>query len=292
MSLEEHKYLPYYLAILLMAGLLTVAAFSPPEETKNREPKAELGDMVSVIYVGKFTDGRVFDTNDPSVNSWDDVYPKAASYQTKPTDQIQPLQFTLGSGQLLADFENAVIGMKTGDKKTITILAEHGYGLDDENLTFEVDLIQEMPVFERMSLDDFNDTYGYTYDRSQDAPPMNLSFRHFAYGWNVTVIAIDGDWHIRLMNIPVIGPVNTFPWTADIINITSGGNGTILVEHHPEIWDMLSREYQPTDPWRPDDPAATEGRVIDLDSKTFTLDYNREVVGEILVFDIELIIIH
>ncbi len=292
MALEDHKYLSYYLAILVIAGLLVVAAFNPPEETKQREQKAQLGDEVSVIYVGKFTDGRIFDTNNPAANADDVLYPKAASYLTKDPAQIQPLRFTIGAGQLLTDFEMAVVGMKVGEMKTITIPAERGYGLDDENLTIDVDIIQELPVFERMHLDDFNNTYGDTYDRGQDAPPINLSFSHYAYGWNVTVVAIDGDWHVRLMNLPVAGPVDTFPWNASVINVTTEGNGTILVEHRPIVDQMLSAQYQLIDPWRPQDTSASDGRVIATNATTFTLDYNREVVGETLVFDIELIIIH
>ena len=54
---------------------------------------------------------------------------------------------------------------------------------------------------------------------------------------------------------------------------------------------MLDGNYQMTDPWRPTDTSAAAGRVIATDATTFTLDYNREVIGETLVFDIELIII-
>jgi len=81
---------------------------------------AKSGDTVKVHYAGKFVDGTVFDS---SVDRG-------------------PLEFTIGSGQLIARFEEAVIGMKPGESKTITILAEEAYGPRYEELVFEIDRSQ------------------------------------------------------------------------------------------------------------------------------------------------------
>jgi len=68
------------------------------------------GDTIKVEYTGKFTDGEVFDTS---------------SGRT-------PLKFTVGTGQLIKGFDDAVTGMAVGDKKTVTIAPEDGYGLRNE----------------------------------------------------------------------------------------------------------------------------------------------------------------
>lgn len=68
--------------------------------------QAKQGDTVQVNYTGKLQDGTVFDT----------------SYNRR------PLQFTLGKGQLIEGFEQAVAGMNTGEKKTVVIPAEKAYG--------------------------------------------------------------------------------------------------------------------------------------------------------------------
>ena len=83
--------------------------------------KAESGDTVKVHYTGTLEDGTVFDT---SVGR-------------------EPLEFTLGQGQLIPGFEQAVIGMKIGDSKTVNIPADQAYG------PYRDDLIQ---VIERDQL--------------------------------------------------------------------------------------------------------------------------------------------
>ncbi len=82
--------------------------------------KARTGDTVKVDYTGKLSDGTVFDT---SIGK-------------------QPLEFTLGSNQVIVGFEQAVIGMKVGDFKTVTIPATEAYGQHLDNLVFVVDRSQ------------------------------------------------------------------------------------------------------------------------------------------------------
>jgi len=71
---------------------------------------AKDGDTVQVHYTGKLADGTVFDS---SVGR-------------------QPLSFTLGAGQMIPGFEKTVLGMKVGEKKTVTIPAAEAYGPRDE----------------------------------------------------------------------------------------------------------------------------------------------------------------
>ena len=78
------------------------------------------GDTVKVHYIGKLADGTTFD------NSHDE----------------DPLEFTLGAGQVLPGFEGAVLGMEPGDSKTMTIPADDAYGAYDEEMLMEVDRSQ------------------------------------------------------------------------------------------------------------------------------------------------------
>ncbi len=78
---------------------------------------AEEGDTVRVHYTGTLDDGTEFDS------SWD----------------RGPYEFTLGAGQTISGFENAVYGMQKGETKTVTIPPEEAYGLHDEELLIEID---------------------------------------------------------------------------------------------------------------------------------------------------------
>ena len=67
---------------------------------------AKAGDTVQVHYTGKFDDGSVFDSSAGR----------------------EPLEFTVGSGQVIPGFEQAVEGMAVGQTKTVTIPAAEAYG--------------------------------------------------------------------------------------------------------------------------------------------------------------------
>ena len=69
-------------------------------------PMAKDGDTVQVHYKGTLGDGTVFDTSRGR----------------------QPLEFTLGAGNVIVGFDKAVNGMRVGEIKTVTIPAEEAYG--------------------------------------------------------------------------------------------------------------------------------------------------------------------
>ena len=68
--------------------------------------KVKNGDSVKVHYTGKLEDGTVFDT---SVNR-------------------DPIQFTMGDGQIIPGFEEALLGMSPGESKTFEVTADKAYG--------------------------------------------------------------------------------------------------------------------------------------------------------------------
>ena len=76
------------------------------------------GDSVSVNYTGRLEDGTIFDT----------------SLQEGRT----PLTAKLGQGQLIPGFENGLIGMSIGEKKTIEIDPKDAYGDVNEGMVQEV----------------------------------------------------------------------------------------------------------------------------------------------------------
>ena len=82
--------------------------------------QVEDGNTVKVHYTGKFEDGTVFDTS---------------------ADR-DPLEFTIGKGQLIPGFEQAVIGMSPGESKTVNIPADEAYGQHNAEMLTEVDRSQ------------------------------------------------------------------------------------------------------------------------------------------------------
>ncbi|TVR37674.1 MAG: peptidylprolyl isomerase, partial [Cryomorphaceae bacterium] len=73
-------------------------------------------DTVVVHYTGKLNDGEVFDSSEGR----------------------EPLEFTMGQGQLIPGFESAVMGMAVAETKTFEIPSDEAYGEVREDLRFEV----------------------------------------------------------------------------------------------------------------------------------------------------------
>lgn len=78
--------------------------------------QAKRGDTVHVHYKGTLDDGSVFDSSEGS----------------------EPIVFTLGAGEVIPGFEQAIEGMATGEKKTQHIPAEQAYGERRDELVFTV----------------------------------------------------------------------------------------------------------------------------------------------------------
>lgn len=82
--------------------------------------EARNGDTVRVHYVGRFPGGKVFDTSLEKEAMKAGVYQKSRDYK--------PLTVTLGAGQVIKGFNDAIIGMKPGEEKTVTLSPELAYG--------------------------------------------------------------------------------------------------------------------------------------------------------------------
>ncbi len=81
------------------------------------------GDNVLVNYTGTLADGTVFDSSAKG----------------------EPLSFSLGSGQVIAGFDEAVMGMAIGESKVVHIPVEKAYGLRNEELVMQVPIEQVPP---------------------------------------------------------------------------------------------------------------------------------------------------
>lgn len=79
--------------------------------------EAKNGDTVRIHYTGTLNDGSVFDSSEGE----------------------EPLEFTLGSGQVIPGFEQAVEGMQPGDKKEVKIASDDAYGARNDEWVLVVE---------------------------------------------------------------------------------------------------------------------------------------------------------
>lgn len=89
--------------------------------------KVENGHVVRVHYTGRLITGEIFDS---SLGR-------------------EPLEFTIGEGEMIPGFEQGILGMTVGEKKTIQVPCELGYGKISEDMIIEVPishLPEDMPT--------------------------------------------------------------------------------------------------------------------------------------------------
>lgn len=77
--------------------------------------QVKTGDVVRVHYTGTLTSGEQFDSSTGR----------------------EPLEFTVGAGQMIKGFDAAMPGMNVGEKKTINIAPEDAYGVKNEEAIIE-----------------------------------------------------------------------------------------------------------------------------------------------------------
>jgi peptidylprolyl isomerase len=87
------------------------------------------GDNVKVHYKGTFDDGTVFDSS----------------------LDCDPLEFTIGGCQVIPGFEEAVMGMRTGETKTVRINSDMAYGPHNEEMVVVFGRISFLPILSRVS---------------------------------------------------------------------------------------------------------------------------------------------
>ncbi|HYD21774.1 MAG TPA: peptidylprolyl isomerase [Flavipsychrobacter sp.] len=78
------------------------------------------GDTVRVHYHGKLTNGTTFDSSEGR----------------------EPLEFTVGSGQVIKGFDDAMLDMNIGDKKTVNIPVDNAYGQRSDDMMMEYPLAE------------------------------------------------------------------------------------------------------------------------------------------------------
>ncbi|MCB0353866.1 MAG: peptidylprolyl isomerase [Bdellovibrionales bacterium] len=79
--------------------------------------QAKSGDRVRVHYVGRLSDGSVFDSSH---------------------DRGEPLDFVIGEGKVLAGFEQGIVGLGVSEGVTVTLSPEEAYGEYDSQLTMSI----------------------------------------------------------------------------------------------------------------------------------------------------------
>ncbi len=239
---------------------------------------ANAGDQIEVDYIGYFqSTSLVFDTSNRSVAMDNVTWPKAFSFAWRTS--WSTLTFTIGDGSLVTGFDLGVRGMSPGETKTIVVPADEGYGPANPALLYVHNLTETLPVRATM-----NQTAFAAYYKQPASSGTNVTDPVF--GWSV-MVAVQGGL-VTITNSPYPGeairPYNA--WDATILSVddtADNGTGLITIQHHldPSQVDKLGG-------------TAPAGQIfylsdVNLSLGKYTMDFNHQVVGRTLVFQVTLV---
>jgi FKBP-type peptidyl-prolyl cis-trans isomerase 2 len=246
---------------------------------------AERDDKLFITYTGAYTNGTVFDTNDPAY----------IGEFSAPVSKFTPLEITLGRRQLIKGFEDALYGMREGETKEVHIKALDAYGAYNAELRISVpkkitssatiriprevhvlkgDVPTEIVIGKEIDSPNFrynmtgvNDTHVFLYALNAKHNSLQLE----GAVWNSTIIETTPDYFVFRHNI-----------TENQTYYTSQGPYTArLLGERIELTTIfeVGDEFQ---------SVTGTGRIISETGDSITVDFNHPLAGHDLVFDIKI----
>lgn len=239
------------------------------------------GQTIKVDYIGKLLDGRVFDTSLLSVANDDAAYPKTLSFTKRSNSSYVPLSFEVGAGKMISGFDAAVVGMKVGETKTVTLTPDQAYGDMDPAKLVTFQLTETVPLLRTFTADAFKAEYGVSAARG-------LTVYDPFYGWEATVYEFDAQAdRVTVKNVPTVDALYQIYGTGSVgwnVKVTGIDSNTNLITIHHQLDDGDSDMIKGLD-------GGSTFFVIDVDvSKgTAVRNYNTELLGKSLVFTITVV---
>ncbi|MFP3871735.1 MAG: FKBP-type peptidyl-prolyl cis-trans isomerase [Candidatus Aenigmatarchaeota archaeon] len=260
---------------------------------------AEEGNTVKIHYTGRLKDERIYDGwrifDTSYYNIPDTENPKYTLTYDAEQERGEAFEFTLGEGVIEGWNEN-VKGMEEGESKIFEVPPEKGYGEKNEDLVYELDPTETVPVYEKMDREKFKNIHG--------EPRTNMVVEDNFWGWEKSVISMEKDF-VKLRNDPEVGKTygvySEEGWEIHVESIDSnadGGSGIIQVEHDisrglkvdAEVLSSYKEKFAQIPDLQRQAGQSGEGVGIAMFNEgKIVLDFNEEVKGKTLVFKVEVI---
>jgi FKBP-type peptidyl-prolyl cis-trans isomerase 2 len=261
-----------------------------------------LGDNVTVNYIGFFGStpqaGRVFDTSIYSVATNNATYPKSLEYTPRPSvANYTPLPFYVGGsvpsggysfgGQtfstVITGFWQGVIGMAGNTTRVITIPSSAAYGPLNQSCVFSLPLSYTVPVNFLVPGAQFSSLYPGV------EPLAGIQFKDPVYGWNDTVLSAN-QTSVVVQNQPATGFVS-YPngWPVLVTNVSGSGAGAITLVNQLTVASsgLVLGHSARSQTYCGQSQFIVSS--VDESTGTYTANYNREVIGATLVFQVTIV---
>jgi FKBP-type peptidyl-prolyl cis-trans isomerase 2 len=289
------------------AGAAALSYFERPKSTASN-PVAEVGDNVSVNYIGIFGSGpeagRVFDTSFYAVATDSSTYPKSLEYH--PRGPSPANYSTLGvhvgpntpaSGYTVGNktfvgvvpgFWQGVVGASPNQTRTIVVPPNLGYGPKNPACIATRPLVEHLPLLVSMPGSQFTKLYPGV------VAATGTIFTVPHYGWTGMVLSANSSF-VSVENLPTVGETSSpAGWPLEVSSISSTANGTgditLVNELNPaQAGTILGTDFLGTGPCTSQAHGQFIVTAIDPVHGTYTEDFNTEVTGQTLIFQVTIV---
>ncbi|HUT27629.1 MAG TPA: FKBP-type peptidyl-prolyl cis-trans isomerase [Methanomassiliicoccales archaeon] len=262
--------------LMVSASTVVIVLYQGGQSEGSSSDLVTVGQTIQVDYIGKLTDGRVFDTSNYSIAINDAAYPKTLSFTLRDQTSYTQLSFEVGGGQLIAGFDSAVVGMRIGETKAVTLTSDEAYGPMDLAKLVTFDLTETVPLLETFTSAQFTAEYGV-------GPVAGLTVTDPSWDWPVTVLEYNTQSdRVVVKNTPTVD-------TEYHINGDSTTGWDVLVTDIDSTSDLITLEHQLVDA-DSDYIMGVDGTgtffitQVDVENGTAVKNYNSELLGKSLVF--------
>ncbi len=296
--------LPVVLIVVVVVAAGVGAAFlyefNHPKTTAAQRTVVE-GDNVTVNYIGTFGSGpqlgHVFDTSLYSVASNNASYPKSLEYAHYGTpSSFSPLPVHVGpnapsSGysldgltfsSVITGFWQGLVGLSANHTARITIAPSLGYGAPVPSCFVSRPLVVTVPTVLHLT------TAQFTADYPSENATVGTQFPDPTYGWNDLVLSANATG-VVVQNLPPLGW--SVPGTGWPVIVTAINSASITVTNQLTPAEAGTVAGVSTAQVCSSQPPSGKYIVsaVDPTNGTYTEDFNSEVVGATLVFQVTVV---
>jgi len=256
------------------------------------------GDTVLMDYIGRLSDGRVFDTSLLDIASDDVIYPKSMTFSLRSNDSYATFSMEAGkygSGGTIKGFALGVIGMRVDETRIIEVSPENGYAVDPDMLR-TIPIEDEVEGVETFSQAQFAEAFGSSAVQMQ-------TYTHFFWGWEVLVLD-NTSGLVTIQHRPTVGqivypygqpdsPTSPSGWAVEVVGYDPagfGGRGKISIRNDVSASDVYNVEGIDYD-GKQFVISAYSGAdgTIQINKVDSATGYNGEIAGRTLFFEVTIV---
>ncbi|MFA5382306.1 MAG: FKBP-type peptidyl-prolyl cis-trans isomerase [Candidatus Micrarchaeia archaeon] len=239
------------LILLLIIGIFLFGCTE-----KEEIPIIEMGDIAFVDYITYLENGSIIDTSIEEIAVENNIFNSNRDYS--------PIEVQLlDNNGYIKGLTHGLLGLENGSNETLIISPEMAYGKANESEIFKTPKYFTFELIEELNKSNFEKEY-----------KLNETFKE--QNWNITVINITNSTYI-FEHHPKI---NTTFITMGIPKFIYDLNKThAFVETQLELGSKHYFEH-------PKDHSLKTARITSIENDIITIDFNKELAGEIIIMDI------